>query len=141
MNIFILLVLFQFKHFIADYLLQTPYHLKKFLPTWDFFLPLVSHCCIHSGMTLAVVLFVNPALWWLCIIDFIVHFIMDRIKAGPKYLGRYKALSPAEYVMLKSEPSAYARQLIRGNTFFWWSLGLDQMVHHLTDIFIIFMLT
>ena len=41
-NIFLLLVVFKFKHLIADFFLQGKYMLRKFSPGWDFFLPLLA---------------------------------------------------------------------------------------------------
>ena len=116
---FLFLVIFQIKHFVADFPLQREYMLRKTQSGWDFVLPLSVHCLVHSSLTLAIVLYFNPALWWLCFVDFSVHFIMDRIKSGPKYLGRFND---------KSKPG------------FWNSLGLDQMVHHFTNYFIIWVL-
>jgi hypothetical protein len=139
--IFYLLVYFQIKHFLADYIFQTQYHLKKFLPTWEFFIPLLSHCVVHGSFTAIVVLTINPYMWWLILVDILVHFVMDRIKAGPKYLGRFKSLSAKEYNELESLPNSrevYKKK--KENLFFWWSLGIDQMVHHLTDIYIIYRL-
>lgn len=150
-----LLIIYQVKHFLADYPLQSGFMLKKFLPGWDFFFPLVAHCAVHAAMTLGIVMWWNPALWWLALVDFGVHFVMDRIKAGPKYLGRYKALSGKEYVALLDKKTNQSiahfrtvqkklekekKAVFRGNVFFWWSLGLDQMVHHLTHYYIIWRL-
>lgn len=118
-TVFILLVLFQLKHFIADFPLQREYMLKKTLPGWGFFVPLAVHCSVHAGLTLAITLFFNPALWWLAIVDFVVHFVMDRVKSGPRYLGRFNDKSKAG---------------------FWNAFGVDQMVHHLTHYFIIWTL-
>jgi hypothetical protein len=86
---------------------------------WDFVLPLAIHCGIHSLSTLAITLYLKPSLWWLAILDFIVHFTMDRLKAGPRYLGRFSDIRSKAY---------------------WVSFGLDQMVHHLTHIYICWML-
>lgn len=116
---FQLLVLFQVKHFIADFPLQREYMLKKFLPGWEFFIPLATHCFVHSILTLAIVLAIDTSLWWLALVDFVTHFIMDRLKSGPKYLGRYQD---------RSRPG------------FWNSFGLDQMVHHLTGFYIIWVI-
>lgn len=114
-----LAAIFQVKHFIADFPLQKEYMLKKFLPGWEFVLPLATHCAVHGAMTLGIVLAIRPQLWWLAVVDFVVHFIMDRLKSGPKYLGRYDD---------KSQPG------------FWNALGFDQMVHHLTSLYIVWML-
>ena len=114
--VFVLLVLFQIKHFIADFPLQREYMLRKTQQGWDFLMPLATHCFVHGGLTLAIVLFFAPQLWWLALVDFAIHFLMDRIKSGPKYLGRFSDMS---------KPG------------FWNCLGVDQMVHHLTHIGII----
>ena len=148
--VFGLLVIFQLKHFICDYPLQNSYMLQKFRPDWGFFWPLCAHCGVHAAATFLIVLVtliyvpfnLNPSVVTfalMCVaIDFIVHFFMDRIKAGPKYLGRYKPLSPTEFKMMKTAGPC-ADEALRGNTYFWWALGFDQMVHHLTDYAIILM--
>lgn len=116
---FLLLVIYQFKHFIADFPLQREYMLRKTLPQWDFLLPLTMHCLVHAAGTLIICLIFAPGLYWLALFDFIVHFLMDRLKSGPKYLGRFNDLSKAG---------------------FWNILGVDQMVHHLTHIYIIYVI-
>ena len=151
-EIFFLLILFQIKHLVADYFLQGKYMLQKFRSDWGFFLPLVAHSGVHALITLGVCLWFAPNLWWLSLVDFVAHFAMDRIKAGPKYLGRFKALSGAEIKpildniggrvhvnddMDKSIRHDWHRRL-KSNVFFWWSLGLDQMFHALTHYYIIF---
>ena len=116
---FTLLVVFQLKHFVADFPLQNHYMLQKKKSDWSFVPPLALHCAIHGGLTLIIVCLVQPQLWWLSIFDFVIHFTMDRIKAGPRYLGRFHDVS---------------------KTSFWIALGFDQMVHHLTHLWIIWML-
>jgi hypothetical protein len=117
--VFTLLLIFQAKHFIADYPLQGKYMLGKFKADWSFFLPLLAHAGVHAAFTLAIALYFKPGLWWLSLVDLVVHFCVDRIKAGPKYLGRFKDMY---------EP------------IFWHCLGLDQMAHHLTHYWFIYML-
>jgi Protein of unknown function (DUF3307) len=149
---FILLFLFQIKHFLADYPLQGKFMLGKFLPGWKFVLPLVAHCAVHAAFTAGIVWLarkispgIAPENYWLALQDFIVHFIMDRIKAGPQYLGRFKALSGKEYMAALAEYQASdsvsrraeITKMFRSNVYFWWCLGLDQMVHHLTHYYII----
>ena len=172
-TLFVLLVVYQLKHFLADYPLQNGYMLKKFEPGWKFLGPLVSHCMVHAVMTLWIV---AGYLWYkngftqfnvlpayeLALLDFVIHFTMDRIKAGPKYLGRYKPLTAKEYGELKRQEAVLSQSLaedsgpdnmcrvhkgiteviskFKSNTYFWWSLGLDQMVHHLTHYYIIWTL-
>lgn len=159
--IFALLIVYQLKHILADYVLQTEYHLGKFKPGWDFLGPLTSHAAVHATMTAII------AIWTisysvpfaivlvLASFDFLVHFLMDRIKAGPKYLGRFKALSGPEYVDAKrvafckphdlhpnGKPVTFdevceACDRLHRNKLFWWSLGFDQCIHHLTHYAII----
>lgn len=124
-TVFVLLIVFQLKHFLADFPLQGPYMLQKFRPDWGFFLPLLAHAAVHGTFTLLITLAVTPDLWWLAIVDMAIHFTMDRIKASPRYLGRYKALTAKDY-MAATEAEK------QGNTYFWWALGFDQAVHHLT---------
>lgn len=115
MNAFLLLVVFQAKHFLADFPFQNAFMLRKRLPGWGFALPLAAHCGVHGLFTLAVCLWARPEFWWLAGVDFAAHFVMDRIKAGPRYLGRY------------TDPKTSA---------FWNCFGVDQMVHQLTYVFI-----
>ncbi len=144
-TIFTLLIVYELKHFVADFLLQGRYMLGKFKPGWDFVIPLSAHCGVHAAFTLLIVLRTRPEYWWLAVVDFAVHFLMDRIKAGPKYLGRYKALSANEMIPIIQKAQVGVldeedKKRVRNNGLFWWSLGLDQMVHNLTHIFIIWML-
>lgn len=150
--IWVLLIIFQFKHFIADYLLQGKYMLGKFKEK-DWIGPLASHCAIHLVFTsLIAAAFGIQSDLAICLggIDFTIHFIMDRIKASPKMLGKYNALSKNEMLeLIKLEKLCQLgapisdKEIVdkkRSNVLFWWSLGLDQMVHHLTDILIIYLI-
>lgn len=162
--IWILLVIMQFKHFIADYPLQNQYMLGKFKEK-GWVRPLAAHCGIHFLFTL-IVSFValypgyryikgESQLSSLIIIsilfgllDFTIHFVMDRIKASPKMLGRFQALSKNEMINevlpVINNPEHpnqnEVKQRATSNVLFWWSLGLDQMVHHLTDILIVYLI-
>jgi hypothetical protein len=115
-TLFILLVVYQLKHFFADYIFQYNYMLKKIRPGWDFVAPLSLHCAVHGAMTLAVCMIYRPSMWWLGLLDFAIHFLTDRIRSGPRYLGRYTDIHAS---------------------IFWWILGFDQMIHHLTHLLII----
>lgn len=131
---FTLLLIFQLKHFLADYPLQRGYMLRKFLKT-GWVLPLACHCAVHAVMTFVIAAAVAgvAAAAGLAAFDFVCHFIMDRIKADPRLLGRYKPLTKETF------PTADAAAK-RSNDRFWWSLGLDQTVHHLTHYAIIWYL-
>lgn len=118
--VFILLVLFQLKHFIADFPLQDEYMLGKFKGGYDWILPLTAHSATHAYFTFIIsILLVDLQLAiLLALLDFTIHGTMDRIKASPNLLGRYKP----------------------ENKLFWWSLGFDQMIHHLTHYGIIYII-
>lgn len=160
--IWTLLIIFQFKHFIADYLLQNKYMLGKFLKE-GWFVPLASHCGVHWLFTFTIAfitsMYGDKRVFYSIMIsaaiatmDFVIHMVMDRLKASPDLLGRYKALSANEYIALQSEQKELikldepklsldtvrfkirANRLVKHNTYFWWSLGFDQMVHKLTDL-------
>jgi len=117
--LFILLVLFQIKHFLADFVFQNVWMLQKSQPGWNFVPPLSLHCGIHAVSTLAIVLYIQPSLWWLSLVDFAIHFVMDRVKAGPRYMGRWSDVRSHGY---------------------WICFGFDQMVHHLTHLYICWVL-
>ncbi len=117
--IFILMAIYQVKHFLADYLFQHNYMLKKIRPDWDFMGPLALHCCVHAGLTLSICLYFRADMWWLAMVDFGLHFFMDRLRSGPKYLGRYNDIN---------------------QSIFWWILGFDQMIHHLTHLLLIWLI-
>jgi hypothetical protein len=119
-EIFALLFIYQIKHFVADYPLQGKYMLGKFKPDWGFFGPLLAHSLVHSIFTLFISYIFTKDLYFsigLGVLDLVIHFVMDRIKAGPKYLGRFKDMMAP---------------------YFWWSLGIDQMIHHLTHYYLIY---
>jgi hypothetical protein len=152
--LFALLVAFQLKHWVCDYLLQGEYMAGKFRDGWGWILPLASHCAVHAATTFAIVTYAAQD-WWLGAVcagfDFLVHFAMDRIKASPNLMGRWKALSAKEYVQLRgdlaNEPKGWCynttyyddlRRSKRDNRKFWLCLGADQLVHALTHYVIIF---
>ena len=110
-EIFTLLVLFQLKHFVCDYPLQTQYMLGKMQATgWK--LPLAAHAAVHSLATYIITMYFVGSFTAIlfALADFIIHFTVDRIKASPKLGGRFNPTQP----------------------YFWWALGADQMAHHLT---------
>lgn len=190
----VLLVVYQIKHFLADYPLQGKYMLGKFKPGLGFILPLSAHCAVHAAFTFVIAyLFMGfkyemmsqsltsmglpVSQYALCTfalkmagLDAGLHFIMDRIKADPKLLGRFQAITKKDYyehIQKIADMTTRMNQLsatqeglvaaadvhaqineaqvdwmdtMRSNTLFWWSLGIDQMVHHLTHYLIIFIM-
>ena len=118
LDIFLLLVLFQIKHFICDYPLQTPYMLQK-ANKENWIKPLFAHAGDHSIGTFIVVSFFNIKLAFvLAFLDLFLHFIVDRIKASPNIGNRWGI----------------------DKSYFWWALGLDQMAHHLINYIFIYII-
>lgn len=140
-----LICIFQLKHFIADYLLQTHYMLGKFKGGSKWIKPLAAHAGVHAFLTYAICiyfLFNKPHYISinLAILDFTIHFIVDRIKASPHLLGKFHNLNRDDYIYWKETISGRGSVLLRHNKIFWIALGLDQMLHHLTDAVIVFVL-
>ena len=156
--IWLLLALYQIKHFVADYLLQGKYMLGKFKPFPAFILPLTAHCAVHAVFTFLIAICFKGLGFaiFLALLDAGIHFAVDRVKASPEMLGRFQPLTKGEYPTVLqmsmgimpvpievSEHSAkvqWAKDRLKSNVWFWWSIGLDQMAHHFTHYFIIWML-
>jgi hypothetical protein len=117
-TVFILLALFGIKHFIADYLMQFEYMLREkgiYGATGG-----LHHSLVHASWTfLILVCFVDNAntIIGLAFLDFVLHYHIDWAK----------------------------QQLNRGLTsadrMFWVWMGLDQALHYLTYIGIIYVVT
>lgn len=164
--------LFQLKHFLSDYPLQTPWMLGKFKDV-GWVKPLAAHCAVHAvfTFTISVILTGNVLLsMGVALLDSSLHFVMDRVKASPKLLGRYEALTKADFkahaakmerlnkemydLTLFQDSLEYAAEKqtqindenvewlakLKSNTYFWWSLGVDQTFHHLTDLGVAFII-
>lgn len=159
-TVFVLLVVYQLKHWLADYPLQRPWMLGKFKEGWAYVPPLAAHAFVHGSFTFVIAFVARHDLDLACALagfDFIMHFAMDRIKASPKLMGRWKPLSATEYAKIQGwmkdfdgftsrddyRQSTIVKQRaenvakLRGNRMFWHALGIDQMVHHLTHYAII----
>ena len=109
----ILYLSFRFKHFACDFLLQTDWMaLSKGKPGKEGYRALFSHTLIHALGTLVIVLAFAPSLWWLAIIDFIIHSVVDRLKGIATLKRGWKT----------------------NDTMFWWAFGADQELHNFTHI-------
>ncbi len=156
--IWILLATYQLKHLAADYFLQGSYMLGKFQKFPLYIKPLLAHAGVHASMTFLIGLFfVSPLVATLLgLLDGAIHFIVDRIKASPDMLGRFKALSTKEYREIMYEEEHYIKKFpgtqttlnlkeehakkLKSNIYFWWALGADQMAHHLTHYLLIYLM-
>jgi hypothetical protein len=127
-NILILLIVFQIKHLIADYYFQFPYMYENKGKETGWFKPLFDHALVHAAGTLFIlgaynlircpddtniITLLMP--FFLSAFDLVTHFITDRWKAT-------RGRSPNE-------------------SKFWTDLGIDQMIHHIVGILIIWSIT
>lgn len=100
--------LFIIKHFIVDFTLQTPYQWQN-KGTYGHPGGLI-HATIHASFTLAILWGFNMPLW-LAAADGVLHYHIDWLK-----------------MQLPWGPA---------NKYFWWALGVDQLLHYLTYVGII----
>jgi hypothetical protein len=105
-----LYVAFVIKHFLADFLFQTSWMARGKADSQGWLAPLAIHASVHGVLTLLLMLALLPSLWWLGLVDFAVHTIIDRGKA-----------SATRGLGLTEKDDAW-----------WWLVGLDQALHELT---------
>ncbi len=110
-----LMVVMAAKHFCADFLFQTSWVAKGKSAPHGWFWPLAVHAGGHALLTLAIVLPLDPRLWWLAPVEFVVHAAIDR---GKVLVGSRKVLTPTM-------------------TEYWWLLGFDQFLHQITNILLV----
>jgi hypothetical protein len=107
-----LAIAFAIKHFVADFILQTNWIAQGKERPEGWFFPLAAHVLCHTGLTLLIALAVAPGLWWLALVDLIVHSLIDR---GKSLANNWGGWSPQQYQ-------------------YWWLLGLDQLLHQITNV-------
>ncbi len=105
-------ILFAAKHLVADFLVQTTWMARGKERPVGWFVPLLAHVLCHAAMTLIIVLALVPRLWWLALVDFGIHFVVDRTKTAVAQRGAWTVDQPA----------------------FWWLLGSDQFLHQVTNV-------
>ncbi len=103
---------FALKHYVADFVLQTNWMARGKEQMTGWFAPLVVHAGCHALIALILTLALSPKLWWLSLVDFGVHFLIDRGKTAMSHWGQWRIDQPA----------------------FWWLLGFDQLLHQLTNV-------
>lgn len=117
-----LFALFIAKHFVVDFLFQTPY---QYLNKGDYLHPGgILHAGLHaiaSVFVLGTVFLTTSALLpafaviAACVFEFVIHYHIDWAKVQ---LNKHFKLTP-------TEPQ------------YWWLLGLDQYLHYLTYVIMI----
>lgn len=103
-----------FKHVVADFLLQTNWMAAGKDRRTGWALPLLAHCAVHGVLTTALVAAAQPKLWFVGLVDFAIHITIDRLKGLMASRGG----------------------ITIGHRWFWWLIGVDQALHHLTDFFL-----
>ena len=106
------LVIFLAKHLIADFFLQTSWMANGKEQPRGWFAPLSAHVAVHAVATAIIFAALAPAYLWMALVDFVIHFAIDRCKG---LLNRAFDTDPTK-------------------TGFWWLIGIDQTLHHLTHI-------
>jgi len=110
------LTLFQVKHLICDYVLQTPY---MYLNKGTYFHPGgLAHAGIHAVGSVLPVLVLTQTPWLLAAVigaEFIVHYHVDWLK----------------------EQITKRRGLTHGHALFWAIFGADQFIHQMTYVVIV----
>ena len=101
-------IAFSAKHLLCDFFLQGDWMAKGKAEVHGWLRPLLTHSGIHAAGTLAITLIAAPGLWWLALVDLVVHSLVDRGKAVVS-----RGFAPSE-------------------SRFWSALGVDQMLHQLT---------
>jgi hypothetical protein len=109
------ILVLQFKHFIADFVLQTPY---QFLNTGKYGHPGgFLHAGIHAVGSMFAFLFIQPTLTVgiaVVVLEFIAHYHIDWLK----------------------ERTTRVRQWSFPQSEFWWTFGADQAAHQATYVVI-----
>jgi Protein of unknown function (DUF3307) len=99
-----------FKHIIADFVLQNSWMALGKDQKIGWALPLLAHCLVHLAVALALILAIAPRFWFLAVIDFVIHIVVDRAKG----------LVASRFDVTVEHP------------WFWTLIGVDQALHHLT---------
>ena len=106
------------KHYLADFVLQGRWMARGKERARGWAMPLFAHAGCHALLTLGMALAVAPRLWWVAGADLVAHAAIDRTKALVADRGGWGP----------------------GQAQYWRLLGLDQLLHHLTGLALIFVL-
>ena len=104
------MLLLTVKHIIADFVLQNSWMAYGKDQKTGWALPLLAHCLIHLAVLMVLLLIVAPWFWFVALIDFVIHIVIDRAKG----------ICSSTFKMTPEQP------------WFWTLIGVDQALHHLT---------
>jgi hypothetical protein len=99
------------KHVVADFLPVKTWLAAGTVGAGGRLEPLTVHCLIHGVLATLLFVLLAPKLWFLGIVDFAVRMIIDRTTElyGSRLEKRF------------------------GPQWFWWLIGIDKALYHLTD--------
>jgi len=100
------------KHVIADFFLQNTWMAMGKDAKSGWALPLLAHCAVHGAMATAIFALLVPRFWYFGPVDFVIHITIDRAKG----------FCVAHFDVKQGQ-----------SQWFWWLIGIDQALHHLTD--------
>lgn len=117
------------KHWLADFVYQNHYMLGKFNPPPKCYLPLAAHCMVHVFLLSFYFLALCIAkegmiqeygiiMLGILVYEFVTHYVVDIIKAQLTRIYQWK---PADHI-------------------YWIAIGIDQMMHTLFSIPVIYFL-
>lgn len=118
LEILLLLLILQVKHYLADYTFQYPYMYMNKGNEVGWFSALRDHALVHALFTFIVFvgfvgIYINVfSLIALVLFDYVTHMVIDRWKAIKKHTPQDKE--------------------------FWLALGKDQMMHHIVGILMLY---
>lgn len=109
LQLLLLYIFFRLKQYLSDFLLQSDWMAhNKGMPGKEGFRALFSHTIIHALGTTFIALIFAPALWWLGIVDFVVHSFIDRVKG---IFTWKKNWGPKDYLLVDLWPGSGSPQL------------------------------
>lgn len=118
----IMFILLHVKHFLADFPFQTPYMLGKAKKGFAWLLPLTSHCAVHAFFSALIITLFKPQMVWVAGIEFIAHFIIDKLKVSYKLpQGQWDNSVKGQYLSK-----------------FYMAFGADQLAHQLTYLLMVY---
>ncbi len=113
LEILVLYLCFRLKQLCCDYVFNNAWMANnRGKAGMAGYLPLLSHVSIHGAGTLIICMVFAPVLWWLALVDMVIHGLIDRIKA------------------VLTNKMGWTSQ----NKAFWITLGIDQEAHNLTHL-------
>jgi len=128
---------FVLKHFIVDFPLQVPFMYKN-KGIYGHIGGLV-HAQFH-GMATYIILLCITHNWWtafdLSALDFIIHYHVDWAKMNLnkfEFTMSYVTKDTTKLIVDKREWKPDTSE------YFWWLLGLDQFLHYMTYMLIIYL--